>query len=303
MYALLQDGVDVRGVDAFTDYYAHSSKLKNLELSGLAADRFRRSLVSELTASDLEGVDVVFHLAAQPGVRDSWGHFGTYLRHNLEETNALAIAARAAGVKRIVFASSSSVYGDAASYPTSEASQTMPRSPYGVTKLAAESLLRAHANISDYELILMRFFTVYGPGQRPDMAIQRLIECALDTSDREFHLFGDGHQRRDFTYVGDLVRALRASAVVPMPERISTVNVGGAGDISMLELIDMVEVATQSKIRLVHEPVQVGDVVRTGADPARARDLLGWSTAVQATEGVQRQVDYVRRGGMAEWSG
>ncbi|WP_187358384.1 NAD-dependent epimerase/dehydratase family protein [Microbacterium testaceum] len=297
---LSANGHEVIGVDSFTPYYDRAIKVRNLQhAQNRNAWVFLEKRSSELTAGDLAGVDVVVHLAAQPGVRLSWSAFDTYLDENLTETNILASRIIEAGVKRVVFASSSSVYGDGVKYPTSESSRTTPRSPYGVTKLAGESLWESYALSSELEVAALRFFTVYGPGQRPDMAIQRLVSAAL--TGREFTLFGNGEQRRDFTYVADVARACAAACAAPLAEPVTRLNIGGSGDTSMNDLIELVENAVGSPLDLKREPAQRGDVLRTGADPALARQVLQWSPQVRISEGVQRQVAFERSGSFEDW--
>ena len=292
---LAQEKHQVRAIDSFTPYYERRLKERNVALvGGWQNYSFEERTVGSLRAEDLRGIDVVVHLAAQPGVRASWDDFDTYLHLNLAETNSLFEAATTAGVKRFVFASSSSVYGNAASYPTSERTPPAPRSPYGVTKLAGESLLAAHVSSSDMEVVALRFFTVYGPGQRPDMAIERLVRAGLGMSAERFQLFGDGLQRRDFTYVDDVVRACALAMEKPAPSKFVILNVGGSGDTGMLELVDIVSEHAGAKIPMDLQPEQRGDVFRTGADPTQAKAWLGWTPQVCIEEGVARQVEFVR---------
>lgn len=294
-------GHDVVGIDSFTGYYAREVKERNVgnALNG-AEWAFAERDAGSLDAADLAGVDVVVHLAAQPGVRASWTDFGTYLQLNMQDSNTLARAIVEAGVPRVVFASSSSVYGDGVEYPTRESSPTTPRSPYGVTKLAGESLWEAYTLANDLTAVALRFFTVYGPSQRPDMATQRLVRSAIDGS--EFTLFGDGLQRRDFTFVDDVVRACASACTSPMPARMNRVNVGGSGDTSMNELIGLVEDAVGKRVNLVRAGAQVGDVLRTGADGNTAKELLGWTPQIRIAEGVSKQVAYELNPRVETWT-
>ena len=206
--ALIAAGHDVVGVDCFTDYYARSHKEANL---AQLRDEARFSLREvDLAAGELSnllnGVDVVYHQAAQPGVRASWGsYFDTYVRHNIVATQRLLEAVKGQPLRRFVYASSSSVYGDAEAFPTSEMVIPKPVSPYGVTKLAAEQLVYLYGRNYGVPTVSLRYFTVYGPRQRPDMAFRRFIEWAL--ADQPIHVYGDGEQTRDFTFVGDVVAA------------------------------------------------------------------------------------------------
>src|ERR687891_67830 len=213
--SLLEDGHEVLGVDCFNDNYARSQKLANLRAAlDFDSFRFARCDLAEVDASLLlDGCDAVFHQAAEPGVRSSWGaRFETYVRNNVSATQRLLEAALPLREQiRFVYASSSSVYGDAATLPTPEDTPPRPLSPYGVTKLSAEQLcVLYHAN-HGLQTVALRYFSVYGPRQRPDMAFNRFCRAAL--ADEPVTLFGDGRQTRDFTYVADVVAATRAAAL------------------------------------------------------------------------------------------
>jgi nucleoside-diphosphate-sugar epimerase len=302
VHRLIRDGHDVLGIDSYTSYYDRSIKERNNSWNlGASAFVFREMDVADIGPHDISGIDAVIHLAAQPGVRASWSSFDDYVKENLLATHNLASAAGQAGVTRFVFASSSSVYGDASTYPTTETTLTKPRSPYGVTKLAGESLLEAHVAGFGLEVFALRFFTVYGPGQRPDMAIQRLIRSAVNGD--EFRLFGDGQQRRDFTYVTDIVDACVRAASLPTTDGMTRLNVGGSGDISMNELVTLVETTVGKPVNLSHHPAQLGDVRRTGADGARSREVLGWKTTVSVEEGVRSQVLFELEPTLDRWRG
>jgi nucleoside-diphosphate-sugar epimerase len=291
---LLDDGDEVVGVDCFTDYYDPTVKRRHIEKAS-ESDRFvMREL--DLRTADIEAllhdVDVVFHQAGQPGVRLSWNHgFSTYETCNVLATQRLLEAARRTGVKRIVYASSSSVYGNAARYPVTEDMLPRPHSPYGVTKLAAEHLCGLYAANYDLSVVSLRYFTVFGPRQRPDMAIHRLIEAALD--DRLFPLFGDGSHVRDFTFVADVVdanvRAGRAEIAAG-----TVLNVCAGGSTRMSELIDAVGAAVGRPVRIDPLPEQSGDVFRTGGDSTMARNLLGWRPTHSLEEGIALQAAWHR---------
>ena len=283
-------GKEVWAVDSLTPYYARETKQRNLAFANNPNVHFEERTVGSIVPEELGGVEAVFHLAAQPGVRGSWRDFATYLHLNLDETNSLLRSCVGAGVPRLVFASSSSVYGGEVEYPTKESSTPSPRSPYGVTKLAGENLIRAHALGTDMTALALRFFTVYGPGQRPDMATQRLIRAAIDGA--SFTLLGDGSQRRDFTYVSDIVRACVQAGSAIINEPFLAVNVGGTGDVSMLELIELVESSSGKAIDVRHASSQRGDVTRTGADGSLARLVLDWVPATPLQFGVASQVRF-----------
>ena len=233
-------GDRVRGVDLLTDYYDVDQKRDNLA-SLLDDDAFEFHQVDLAAGCDelVDGVDVVYHQAGQPGVRASWrNQFDVYLSRNIQSTQRLLEASVQQGISRFVYASSSSVYGNAEQYPVDESMRPQPFSPYGVTKLAAEHMCSLYAANFGLPVVSLRYFTVYGPRQRPDMATHRLFEAALDGT--AFPLFGTGDQLRDFTYVGDVVRAnLLAGGADVQPGLVA--NVAGGGECSMHELIAMVE--------------------------------------------------------------
>lgn len=285
-------GWQVRAVDAVTPYYAVAQKEANAAGFEDRVALERLDLLATDLGRLLEGVEVVFHQAAQPGVRASWESFDSYVDANVRLTQRLLDAALAAGVGRVVYASSSSVYGDRQSYPTRETDVPAPVSPYGVTKLAAEHLCRLYAVERGLPTVSLRYFTVYGPRQRPDMAMHRLIEAALDGT--EFPMYGDGSQIRDFTYVGDVVRANVAAAGADVPAG-AVFNVAGGGATTLSRVIELVEELVGRPVRIDHRGDQVGDVFRTGGSGDLAREQLGWVPEVRLEEGLRRQVDWHRR--------
>ena len=290
---LAAEGVQVLGVDAFTPFYDRADKLFNL--GGLTDERRFDLLEADLAEADLgpilAGADTVFHLAAQAGVRTSFGDgFAQYARDNVVATQRLFEAATVADVRRVVWASSSSVYGDAATYPCVEASTpTAPRSPYGVTKRACEDLAEVYRN-RGLPVVGLRYFTVYGPRQRPDMAIRRLCDAVLEGG--TFPLYGDGGQSRDMTYVDDVVSATVLAGAVVAPAAIY--NVGGGHEVTLSEIIATLEDLAGDRIALQRHGAQVGDVRRTGADTSLARRTLGWEPAVTLTTGLREQLAWVR---------
>ena len=286
---LLEQGDDVVGIDAMTDFYDQAHKEANLAVL-TAWDSFtlhRVDLVDAPLRQLLDGAEVVYHLAGQPGVRPSWGSdFSIYAERNILATQRLLEALRAVPVRKIVYSSSSSVYGDAESYPTAETARPRPMSPYGVTKLAAEHLCELYRMNFGTPTASLRLFTVYGPGQRPDMAFSRLIGAAL--SGTPFPLFGDGRQTRDFTYVGDVALALRAAA---LSSWTGVANIGGGSRTSMAEVIRLVGTLLDHEVEAVHAPAQPGDVRDTAADTAVARHSFGYAPAVPLAEGLARMVE------------
>jgi UDP-glucuronate 4-epimerase len=232
---------------------------------------------------DLDGVDGVFHLAAQAGVRSFGDVFPVYVRRNVLATHRVFEAAAAAGV-RVVFASSSSVYGEAESYPTREDVLPRPISPYGITKLACEHLAHAYATGLGLDAIALRYFTVYGPRQRPDMFFRRVCDALAE--DGSFEIYGSGRQSRSFTEVGDAVGA----AIAAMERGVTgaVFNVGGGDEASMLEAIAMLERISGRTLRVTHVDVAKGDVARTKADVTRIREALGWEPRTSLEHGLAR---------------
>lgn len=292
--ALLDEGHDVVGVDAFTPYYDRAQKDANL--AALHDRSGFRLIDADLRDADLDalvdGVDVVYHQAAQPGVRLSWSEgFATYDSCNVLATQRLLEASLQSGVRRFVYASSSSVYGNAERYPVTETDLPQPHSPYGVTKLAAEHLCGLYAANHGLPTVALRYFTVYGPRQRPDMAFHRLVEAALDQE--PFPLFGDGSHVRDFTYVGDVVRAnVLAGAGDVAPGTV--VNVCAGGSTVMRDVIEAVGDAVGAPVPVERHPEQAGDVQRTGGSNDAARALLGWTPQTTLAEGIAAQVAWHR---------
>jgi UDP-glucuronate 4-epimerase len=288
---LVADGWRVTGIDAFTDYYEPGDKRDNLSrLSGDALFELVDGDVNDVPLSALFAErPAVFHLAAQPGVRASFGDgFARYLHDNVQATQRLFEAAAEAGVGRVVYASSSSVYGDAESYPCGEAAPTAPRSPYGVTKRTCEDLGRI-ARHSGVEAVGLRYFTVYGPRQRPDMAMRRLCEAAC--GGERFRLFGDGTQSRDFTYVDDAVDATVRAMTFADPGPV--LNVGGGQEATMNEVIAIVERHVGHTVDIERVSTQRGDVGRTCADTTRARRSLGWQPNTDLVTGLRAELDFV----------
>jgi nucleoside-diphosphate-sugar epimerase len=286
---LLEQAEEVVGVDCLTDYYDVSLKQSNLD-GLLGHDRFRFERV-DLAQDELRrllaGVSCVYHLAAQPGVRKSWGDaFGSYVRNNIVATQRLLEAMRGSEA-RIVFASSSSVYGDADRYPTPEDATPQPISPYGVTKLCSEQLVMAYRRSAGLDARCVRYFTVYGPRQRPDMAFSRFIASAR--AGYAVEVYGDGQQVRDFTFVTDAVEAtIRAGSVASAGEAIF--NVGGGSRVSVREVLASLAEILGMRIDILELPPQPGDVRETGADLRRAADVLGWHPTVRLEDGLRAQV-------------
>ena len=285
---LLEQGAEVTGIDCFTDYYPRPVKEANL--AGLR----RRAGFSfvEATLQDavfdrlLEGVTHVFHLAAQAGVRKSWGRdFRVYTENNIEATQALLEALVGRPIEKLVYASSSSVYGDDTPIPMREDAVPRPLSPYGVTKLAAEQLCHLYSANHAVPATSVRYFTVYGPRQRPDMGFHRFLAAAL--ADRPITIYGDGGQTRDFTYVADAVAATLAAAERGVPGR--AYNIGGGARVSINEVLDTIGRITGRALRIERGPAQKGDMRDTYADTSLARADLGFAPRVTVADGLAEE--------------
>jgi UDP-glucuronate 4-epimerase len=293
--ALLARGDTVLGIDCFTPYYDRVDKELNIA-EAFAHDEFELVEADLRTAGIdvlLDGVDVVFHQAAQAGVRLSWSSgFADYVGHNVLATQRLLEAVqRERPSARVVYASSSSVYGNQPRYPTTETDLPHPFSPYGVTKLAAEHLCGLYAENSGLHTVSLRYFTVFGPRQRPDMSIYRLCEAAVHGS--TFPRYGDGTQIREFTYVSDIVAANLAAADREITPG-TYVNIAGGAEITLNDLIALVGEVAGSEVKVDPEPAQAGDSYRNGGSIARARDVLGWTPEVSLRDGIAEQVAWHR---------
>jgi nucleoside-diphosphate-sugar epimerase len=288
---LLSCGDEVLGVDALTDFYAPARKRENLSRL-LGSERFtflRADLLKVPLESVLADADAVYHLAGQPGVRGSWGtEFAVYVERNVLVTQRVLEAARDIGLRRLVFASSSSVYGNAETYPTAETVRPSPVSPYGVTKLAAEHLCETYRTVFGVPVVSLRFFSVYGPRQRPDMAFARLVAAAFTR--RPFPLYGDGEQSRDFTYVGDVVTAMRQAALSSWS---GVANLGGGSEVTMNQVIALLgQLATPP--RIVRGPSRPGDARRTAADITLAQDSFDYRPGTDLRTGLGAMVEAQR---------
>jgi UDP-glucuronate 4-epimerase len=274
--ALAAAGHEVVAIDCFTDYYDPARKEENA--AGLHVSRLDLA-EDELDFGDADGV---FHLAGQPGVRSFGPVFADYVRHNVLATQRVLEAAAGA---RVVLASSSSVYGEAETYPTPEDTPPQPLSPYGITKLASEHLARAYARSFGRDTVVLRYFTVYGTRQRPDMALERIVEALA--AGTPFELYGDGSQSRSFTYVADAVAA--TIAAMERAPAYGTYNVGGGEEATMREVIALLERISGRKLDLRQGPAARGDVRRTSADVSRIRAGLGWAPSVRLGDGLREQ--------------
>ena len=290
--SLLSDGHEVVGVDCFNDNYGRAEKRANLT-QALAWDSFD-FVPLDLSRGNLhdlvEECDAVFHLAAEPGVRSGWGaRFESYVRNNLTATQHLLAALTRTPQTRFVYASSSSVYGQAATLPTPEDAPLVPASPYGVTKLAAEQLVHAYHVGFGIESVSLRFFSVYGPRQRPDMAFSRFCLAAL--REDPVTVFGDGSQTRDFAYVGDVVEACCAACDAPAAAG-GVYNVGGGSRVSVNDAIGLLGELAGRSLRVEYQEVEKGDVKDTGADTSRAQRDLGFDPQTSFADGLRAQFEH-----------
>lgn len=287
-------GADVRGIDMFTDNYSPAIKRENIALLKMNDNfEFTEGNILEADLQTLfDGVDVVFHQAAIPGVRDSWGKkFQEYIDNNILVTQKLLEAAKSVNLKKFVYASSSSVYGDAESFPTSEAALPKPMSPYGVTKLSAEHLCMLYHKNHGVPCVGLRYFTVYGPRQRQDMAFHKLLRAVREKS--SFPLFGDGSQTRDFTFIKDAVDANLAASEKGVPG--VAYNIGGGSRVSMNHVIDIVRKVTGEEPDIERKEKQKGDVKDTSADISLAEKDLGYCPSVGLEEGLTFEWEWIKQ--------
>jgi nucleoside-diphosphate-sugar epimerase len=286
--ALLDKGATVVGLDCFTDYYPRAIKERNLDENKLREGfRFAETTIADADLPALlDGVTHVFHLAAQAGVRKSWGKdFKTYTVNNIDATQLLLEACVGRPIQKFVHASSSSVYGDRAAIPMREDALPRPVSPYGVTKLAAEQLgYLYHVNFK-VPAVAMRYFTVYGPRQRPDMAFNRFIRAAIKAE--PITLYSDGEQTRDFTFVADAVAATIAAGERGVPG--TAYNIGGGSRVSMNHVVKIIETIAGHPLAILREAAQKGDMRDTYADTTLARTDLGFTPKVSLEEGIQAE--------------
>jgi UDP-glucuronate 4-epimerase len=294
--ALLTQGVHVVGVDCFNDNYVRRSKLGNLSHRAKDWDNFDFVPI-DLSGGDLgefvEGCDVVFHLAAEPGVRSSWtGRFERYVQNNVVATQHVLDALLGSPETRLVYASSSSIYGNAESFPTPETAIPRPVSPYGVTKLGGEHLCQAYSATHGLHTVSLRYFTVYGPRQRPDMAFNRFIRAALDRE--RITVFGDGHQTRDFTYIDDIVVTTIQAAVAEVPAG-SVYNLGGGSQTSVRDVLGIMSRLTGIVLDVEYAGEADGDVRDTSADTSHARAALAFEPHTSLQDGLAAQLEWQKQ--------
>jgi len=286
---LLASGTEVIGLDCFTDFYPRALKEQNLEVlrEQTGFDLHERDIACDPIDDLMEQADVVYHLAAQAGVRGSFGDgFEIYLYNNIRGTQRLLEAAVRHPVEAFVYASSSSIYGNADTFPTSESVPRAPVSPYGMTKCATEDLTGVYRRDHGIHTVGLRYFTAYGPRQRPDMAFSRFIAAGL--ANEPISVLGDGLQVRDFTYVDDVVEGTMLAAKRGVGG--SVYNIGGGTPVTLLAAVQIIEEQIERPIAVIHRESARGDARQTGSDSRRAREELGFSSSVSLQEGLARQV-------------
>ncbi|MGH1397383.1 MAG: NAD-dependent epimerase/dehydratase family protein [Trichormus sp.] len=292
---LLEQGQAVIGIDEFNDYYDPMLKRKNI--AHLESSPNFTLIDSNILALDwsklLQDVEVIYHQAAQAGVRASWGTgFRAYTERNINATQVILEAAKdAPQLTRFVFASTSSIYGDAETLPTHEGIPPQPVSPYGITKLAAERLCGLYHKNFGVPFVSLRYFTVYGPRQRPDMAFHKFFKAVIQ--DEAIPIYGDGQQTRDFTFVKDAVAANLAAATVP--GAIGEIfNIGGGSRVVLAEVLNTMETIVGKPIKRNHIEKAMGDARHTAADVSKARQILGYQPQVSLTEGLKQEWEWVK---------
>ena len=293
--ALLKQGKEVIGIDEFNDYYNPELKRQNIT-------SFQNHPAFKLVEGDiqfldwhtlLKDVEVVYHQAAQAGVRASWGQgFRSYTERNINATQVLLEAAKDSKyLKRLIFASSSSVYGDTETFPTHEEICPQPVSPYGITKLAAERMCGLYHKNFGVPYVALRYFTVYGPRQRPDMAFHKFFKSVIE--DQAIPVYGDGQQTRDFTFISDAVAANLAAATVP--EAVGEIfNIGGGSRVVLTEVLDTMEKIVGKPIKRNHIEKAMGDARHTAADVSKAQRILGYQPQVSLPEGLSQEWEFIK---------
>jgi nucleoside-diphosphate-sugar epimerase len=286
--ALLDLGAEVTGIDCFTDYYPRALKEANLAtVNGRPGFSFKEAVLQDVDLKALlAGVTHVFHLAGQAGVRKSWGSdFDVYIRDNIQATQRLLEAIAQMPIQKYVYSSSSSVYGNNVPLPMREDTYLQTLSPYGVTKLAGEHLGNLYFANHGVQTVSLRYFTVYGPRQRPDMAFQRFLTAARDGT--PITVYGDGEQTRDFTFVSDIVEANVAAAAKGRPG--SVYNIGGGSRVTLKHVLELIRAVTGKTVAIQREPEQKGDMRHTYADTSAARRDLDFTPRVTLENGLDQQ--------------
>ncbi|MGK7943459.1 MAG: NAD-dependent epimerase/dehydratase family protein [Microcystaceae cyanobacterium] len=293
--ALLKQGEQVIGIDQVNDYYNPQLKRKNLSfLQSYEGFKLIEADIQSLDWNNLfQQADTVYHEAAQAGVRASWGtSFLDYTERNINATQIMLEAAKnSSQLKRFVHASTSSIYGDAETYPTPETLCPQPVSPYGITKLAAERLCQLYHKNFQVPVTILRYFSVYGPRQRPDMGFHKFFRAAI--AGESIPIYGDGKQTRDFTYVGDVVAANQLAAKVP--EAIGEIfNIGGGSRVVLLDILDQIDEIVGSPLKRDYQERAMGDARHTAADVTKAKQILGYQPKVSLREGLEAEWTWIK---------
>lgn len=291
---LIQAGYSLIGIDSLTDYYP--KELKEMNLAPLLKESHFKFIPEDINDLDvrslLEGADFVFHLAAQAGVRASWGrNFSVYTKNNIQATQRLLEAAKDSPVKKFVFASSSSVYGLCSELPMKETSPLKPFSPYGVSKLAAELLCSLYFKNYTVPTVSLRYFTVYGPGQRPDMAFHKFFRTIIEK--KPITIFGDGSQTRDFTYIDDVIEATYSAMTNGKAGEIY--NVGGGNQRILKEVLPELGKITGSEVPIRWEEKQKGDVLHTHASIEKAMEEIDYAPKIQLEDGLKEEWNWIQK--------
>jgi len=287
---LLEEGHKVIGIDCFTDYYKKSIKRSNIS-KALENPNFNLIEENLLDMDEYPEVDYVFHMAAQAGVRSSWGQkFQTYTKNNIDATQKLLEFYKNHKLKKFIYSSSSSVYGDSG-FPMNKNSLLKPVSPYGVTKLAAENLCYLYWKNYGIPTISLRYFTVYGPRQRPDMAINKFVKAIANNE--KIIVYGNGEQTRDFTFVDDVIRAIILAKNSEIEGKVF--NVGGGSRISVNNLIKELEIVFGHKSQVEYLDGQKGDVIDTLADLGTIKEALGWHPKIDIHTGLVKYIEYYKK--------
>ena len=291
---LLENKFKVIGIDSFTNYYSKKIKENNLVfcLKNTNFTLVKEDLINTDLVTIFKKGQYLFHIAAQPGVRTSWGkQFKTYVKDNLLVTQRILECAKYTNsFKKIVIASSSSVYGEQVGKMNEETTRLLPVSPYGVSKLAAENLSRIYAENFELPITSLRYFTVYGPKQRPEMAFMRFIVDAL--SNHSITIYGDGNQTRDFTYIGDVISA--TVATIENDTRGGILNIGGGQAVSINNVIKILEDLLGSRLTISYKSKQKGDVTHTESDISKATQILNYKPSIKIKNGLLQQIKYVK---------
>lgn len=288
---LINKGYSVRGIDSFSDYYPKAFKKKNIKdlLKRKGFEFIEGDLLNIDLSNILSDVEIIFHQAAQPGVRKSWDMFNLYVKDNILVTQRLLEGIKGKNIKKFVYASSSSVYGDCKDLPLSEESIPKPISPYGVTKLAGENLVELYRKNYSLPAISLRYFTVFGPRQRPDMAFFRFIKDAL--LDKPIKIYGDGNQTRDFTFISDIVDANIKGG---KSDAQGIFNIGGGNRVTLNYAISEIERQISKKIKIEYKETQKGDMYDTLANIEKAKKILSFNPEVDLKTGLYKEIEWLK---------